>query len=281
MVRDESTPGAAPHANGTRNARRRAVDRVREPLPTHVDDTPDLPAGYHDALEAGLVALDLDLPPSTRAAIDGHVRMLLAWTSAINLTAIRDPTAAATGHVLDSLSAVSLVRTFGAGRVLDLGSGGGLPGLPLALATPMEHALLVEPIGKKARFLRAVIDAIGAAGRIDVAADRVEALARDPRHRGRWPLVTARAVASTAELVELALPLLSERGHLLAWKRGDLREETGAAAIALRALGGGTLDVVDVTVPGLEDHRLVVVTRRGRVPEMYPREPAARRRRPW
>ncbi len=281
MVRDESTPGAAPDANGTQDSRRRAVDRVREPLPTHVDATPELPSGYHDALDTGLAAIGLDLPRSVRVAIDGHVRLLLAWTESINLTAVRDPVAVATGHVLDSLTAVAMLRSWGVHRVLDLGSGGGLPGIPLALALPATHAVLVEPIGKKARFLETAVGAIGAGDRIGVANARAEALADDPRHRGRWPVVTARAVTSAADLVELAFPLLVEGGRLVAWKRGDLREERGAAAIAVRALGGGSIEIHEVDAPGLPGHRLLVATREGRVADTYPRDPAARKRRPW
>jgi 16S rRNA (guanine527-N7)-methyltransferase len=257
------------------------VDRVRQPLPTRVDETPELPTEYGAALDRGLTGLGLALPSATRDAIDGHVRLLLAWTTAINLTAVRDPVAAATSHVLDSLAAVRLLRSFGVDRFLDIGSGGGLPGIPLALALPATHALLVEPIGKKADFLRTAAAGIGARNRLEVTATRAETLARDPRQRGQWPVVTARAVASTADLVELAFPLLVRGGRLVAWKRGDLEAELAGARRAIEALGGGDLELVDPDVPGLADHRLVVATMRGGVPDAYPRDPAARRRRPW
>jgi 16S rRNA (guanine527-N7)-methyltransferase len=88
-------------------------------------------------------------------------------------------------------------------------------------------------------------------------------------------------VTRTADLVELAFPLLRPGGILIAWKRGDLEEDLGAARRAIAALGGGTLAVQDVDVPGLDGHRLVVATRTGRVPDQYPRDPANRKRRPW
>jgi 16S rRNA (guanine527-N7)-methyltransferase len=119
------------------------VDRPREPLPTRLENTPTLPPAFHAALDAGLTALDLSLTPTARAAIDGHARLLLAWTTAINLTGIRDPAAVATAHVIDSLTAVQLLRDRGVDRVLDLGSGGGYPGLPMAVALPAARALLV------------------------------------------------------------------------------------------------------------------------------------------
>jgi 16S rRNA (guanine527-N7)-methyltransferase len=257
----------------------------REPLPTRVQDTPTLPASYDDALVGGLVELGLDDDlsgvPEARAAIDGHVRLLLVWTRHINLTAIREPTAVATAHVLDSLSALPWLRDRATERILDLGSGGGYPGLPLAAALPHAAVTLVEPIAKKARFLRAVVEATGLAGRVTVMPARAEALAAEPGRRGTWQVVTARAVASTADLVELAFPLLTRGGSLVAWKRGDLTAEITAARRAIDALGGGSLEVHDVTVAGLPDHRLVIATRTGVVPDTYPRDPTARRRRPW
>jgi len=257
----------------------------REPLPTRVQDTPPLPASYDDALVRGLgdLGLDDDLgrDPAFRAAIDGHVRLLLAWTRHINLTAIRDPSAVATAHVLDSLSALPWLRGRDAERILDLGSGGGYPGLPLAAALPDAAFTLVEPIAKKARFLRAVVEATGLADRVTVLTARAEALAAEPGRRGTWSVVTARAVASIADLVELSFPLLAPGGSLVAWKRGDLSAELAAARRAIDALGGGTLEVHDVTVAGLTGHRLAIATRTGAVPDVYPRDPTARRRRPW
>ncbi len=257
----------------------------REPLPTRVQDTPPLPASYDDAVEGGLVDLgmhdDLGRDAAARAAIDGHVRLLLAWTRHINLTAIRDPAAVATAHVLDSLSALPWLRERAAERILDLGSGGGYPGLPVAAALADATFTLVEPIAKKARFLRAVVEATGLADRVTVLTARAEALAAEPARRGTWQVVTARAVASTADLVELAFPLLATGGSLVAWKRGDLDAELAAARRAIEALGGGTLEVRDVTVAGLTDHRLAIATRTGAVPDSYPRDPTARRRRPW
>lgn len=253
----------------------------RKPLPTRVAETPELPPAYHDALERGLDGLGLRLTADARSAIDGHARLLLAWTQSINLTAIREPAAVALGHVIDSLSALEILRGRGVDRFVDLGSGGGYPGVPLAAALPATRALLAEPIGKKADFLNTVIEATHLEGIAEAAPVRAESLAGDARHRGRWPAVTARAVAGLAELVELAFPLLAPGGILVAWKRGDLAAELAAAEHAVTALGGGRLDVHPVHVSGLEAHCLVVATAHGRAPEAYPRDPGARKRRPW
>jgi 16S rRNA (guanine527-N7)-methyltransferase len=272
-------------------SRRRARDplrgsgvQARGPLPTRVEGLPGLPATYDEALDAGLGSLGLQLSGPQRSAIAAHVRLLLAWNAAINLTAITDPARIATGHVVDSLAAAGILRSRGIVEVLDLGSGGGFPGLPLAVALPLRSALLVESVAKKATFLEAAAGVVMAAMpdlRVAIAAARAEAVAADPRHRGRWPAVTARAVGSLADLVELALPLLAPGGCLVAWKRGNLEAEKGAAERALTALGGGRLEVEDVHVVGLEGHRLVIATRSGAIPSGFPRDPRVRRRRPW
>jgi len=197
----------------------------------------------------------------------------------MNLTAIREPADIALRHVIDSLTAAAIIGD--ASGFLDLGSGGGFPGIPLAAALPVERVALVDSVGKKAAFLAAAIEAAGLADRAGVAAARAEQLAGESRHRERWPVVTARAVGTLAELIELAFPLLAIGGRLIAWKGAGAGAEFGPAERAVRALGGG--DIVDrpVAVHGLGDRRLVVVTKGGPTSPQFPRDPAARRREPW
>ncbi len=287
MTPDRQTPAAA---NDRRRERlpdgqvhgptERASDRPRGPLPTRVEDLPGLSAAYAEVLEAGLASLDLRLDDAARSIVDGHVRLLLAWTGAINLTAVREPVEVARLHVLDSLTAVPPLAALGVTRFLDLGSGGGFPGLPLAAALRADRVLLVDSVAKKVRFLRTVIEATGLEAQVVAEPVRVEAIARDRRDREGWPAVTARAVASLAELVELALPLLAPGGVLVAWKRTPLEIELAEAEGALRALRAGPVRVLASEVPGLEAHRLVVIPRAGPIDPRYPRDPAERRRRP-
>jgi 16S rRNA (guanine527-N7)-methyltransferase len=277
--RERTTPGAAPGWPGAR-LQEGALDQPRRPLPTRVSDLPELPSAYADALAAGLEQLGLELDPEARGAIDGHVRLLLAWTEAINLTAIREPGAVAVAHVVDSLTAVRPLRARGITRLLDLGSGGGFPGIPLAAALPADRALLVDSVGKKVGFLQAVVDAVGLASRVAAETVRAETLARDARDRERWPAVTARAVSSLADLVEVGLPLVAPGGVLVAWKRAPIDDELAAAAPALGALNAGEVEVVEVGVRGLEAHRLVLVPRGGRIDARFPRDPAERKRQP-
>lgn len=251
----------------------------RQPLPTCVNGLEPLPAAFWPIVDDGLPP-GIELSPKARAAIDGHVRLLLAWNAAINLTAIREPLAIAREHVVDSLAAVPLLRRAGVDEFLDLGSGAGFPGLPLAAALPARRALLVESIGKKARFLSVLVDGVGLAEQVHVAATRGETLAADPRRRERWQCVVARAVTDGVELVELALPLLRPGGLLVAWKRLPLDDELARTERALRQLGGRIALVEAVHAPGLEDHVLAVVEKTAPTSAEFPRDPAARRRRP-
>jgi 16S rRNA (guanine527-N7)-methyltransferase len=256
------------------------VRERREPLPTRVASTPSLTPAFDDVLTEGLRTLAVELDPAQRSAIEAHVRLLLAWTQAINLTAIHDPVAVAREHVLDSLSALPQLRARPSERVLDLGSGGGFPGIPLAVALPDSRSLLVESVGKKARFLEAAVGLTGLTDRVRVAAVRAESLAADGGHRARWSVVVARAVASLAELVEMAMPLLTIGGALVAWKRLPVEAELERARVAVSTLGGGRIERTRVAVRGLEDHVLVSIEKVRPTPFGFPRDPAQRKNHP-
>jgi 16S rRNA (guanine527-N7)-methyltransferase len=255
--------------------------RVRDPLPTCVSGLAPLPEGYHASVRAGLDAVGAAaLDEEQLAAIGDHVRLLLAWNRAVNLSGIRDPEAIAREHVLDSLSALTLLRRADVTEFLDLGSGAGYPGLPLAIALPATRAVLVESVGKKARFLSTAVAALGLEDRVAVAPTRAESLAANPRHRGRWQAILARAVADLTELAELSLPLIRAGGLLVAWKRWPLDAELARTERAVRPRGGRVAGCERVAVPGLDDHVLVVVDKVAVTPPEFPRDPAARRRRP-
>ncbi|MEA2519063.1 MAG: rRNA (guanine527-N7)-methyltransferase [Chloroflexota bacterium] len=301
-LRRTTTPGAEPGWPPGTDRQEECLDRPRDPLPTHVESCPALPAAYDDALDQALLGLGIDLDDGSRATIGRHVRLLLAWNAAINLTAIREPAAIAVRHVADSLTALGELRRRGIDRFIDLGSGGGFPGIPLAAALPADRALLIDSVGKKVRFLATVVDAVGLGAHVAAEAARSESLATEPHDRGRWPAVTARAVAPLGELVELALPLLRPGGVLVAWKRdGDperrgLDVELAAGRRAAEAIDPEARLAIVPAVPAeraraaasmpaltdLRDHRLVFVERGSRdIDPVWPRDPATRRRQPW
>jgi 16S rRNA (guanine527-N7)-methyltransferase len=270
---------------------------ARSPLPTRPAELPPLGSAFEEALDAGLEELGLRGgpagAPAARRSYEAHARLLAAWGAAINLTAIREPAAVARRHVCDALSAVPhlLDRLAEGGTLLDLGSGAGYPGLPLAGAMPLSRVALVESVAKKARFLEVAAAAVSAslaptsgdaAPAIEVLPERAEDLAEEGRHRARWEAVTARAVGSLAEVVELGLPLLREGGWLVAWKResqpGQLGAELRGAGRILRVIGGGRPQVLSVPGTSLAGHRLVIVRKERASPQGFPRPASVRRR---
>ena len=270
---------------------------ARSPLPRAADDLPVIGGQFWSTLDAGLAELALELSNAERAAIDVHVRLLLAWNAHMNLTAVRDVAGIARAHVLDTLLAIPVLRRLSGGAppsVLDLGSGAGYPGLPLAVVLPARRAALVDSITKKATFLAvAAAAAVEAqrrtgseAGEITALAERAEDLAEEPEQRDAWDIVVARAVGSVAEVAELGLPLARRGGHVAIWKRdagdGALRREIGRAARVVQAAGGGPPRVMSLEGAdrvGLQSHCLVVITKQRPTPDRYPRPAGERRRR--
>lgn len=266
--------------------------RDRSSLPRDPRDTAPLEAAFAQTLDQDLARLGMQLTPGQRAAIDAHARLLLAWNRAINLTALRQPAQVAREHVIDSLSAVAVLhpRDGRSGvRLLDLGSGGGYPGLPLGVVIGAREVALVDSIRKKAAFLevaaaaatRSLLEAGEPAPHMSAPAERAESIARRPEHRERWDVVSARAVSHLADLVELALPLLRVGGRFIAWKGvAGLEEELRAARAALVRSGSDprAVELHAVPVPELADHRLVAIHKTGPTPLHYPRPVVERRR---
>ncbi|MEP7378602.1 MAG: 16S rRNA (guanine(527)-N(7))-methyltransferase RsmG [Chloroflexota bacterium] len=265
---------------------RRASPQSRAALPRDVGATPALDSIFAEVLERGLKDLALDLDPAARAAIEGHARLLLAWNEHVNLSGLRTPEQVARGHVLDSLIAVAPLRALISGdqlTLLDLGSGGGFPGLPLAVALPAQRAALVDSIGKKAAFLKVAAGVARDLVAIDVLAERAEDLADEPDQRESWDIVTARAVGHIAEVAELGLPLVKVGGHVVAWKSAGVESELVDASRIIGAVGGNKARVVELPAAakvGLAGHCLVVIEKIRPTPDGYPRTPGERRRRP-
>ena len=244
-----------------------------------------------DAARATIAALDLllaeapelgrRLPPGWADATARYVDLLLAANRRMNLTRVIEPGAIARDHLLDALAALPLLDASRARRVIDLGSGGGVPAIPLALARPDVAWTLVDSAGKKADVLRDFAAQLGLR-RIVVVAERLETLGRDADHREAHDLATARACAPLAVLVELALPLVRVGGALMAWK-GPLTEgdaELRSGAIAAGLLGGDRPQVAGTGLPALGGRTLVDVHKGRATPAEYPRRPGVPARRP-
>ena len=201
-------------------------------------------------LDDGLRALGLPLPDADRRKLLDYIELLGKWNQVYNLTAIRDPHQMLIQHVFDSLSVVApLRRHLGATAnptAIDVGSGAGLPGIPLAIAWPELSVTLVDPVGKKAAFLRQATAALGLAN-ATVMQCRIEALPAGPKAPG---LVISRAFASLADFVHGIEPL-ADHGTLIAAMKGqsptaELTELEGSWAL---------IESISLHVPGLDAQR--------------------------
>lgn len=234
-----------------------------------------------DRLLAEAPAIASRLPASFADSAQAFVALLLEANRRTNLTRITGPEEVARLHLLDALAALPLLDAWAPDQVIDLGSGGGIPAFPLALARPEMRWTLVESVGKKATMLREFSAALGMRN-VTVLADRAESLGQDADHRERNALVTARACAPLPVLAELALPLLALGGSLLAWKgplkEGDDEVRLGRAAVG--QLGGARLEIHESGLPALGGHRFVVVKKVRPTPTRFPRRPGEPGRRP-
>jgi 16S rRNA (guanine527-N7)-methyltransferase len=223
--------------------------------------------------------LALALPDDFLDRAEAFVGLLLAANRRSNLTRVVEPEAMARLHLLDALAALPLIDAVAPATAVDLGSGGGVPGLVLALARPDVRWTLVESVAKKARALRSFVDALRLR-QVEVLAERAELMGRDAEHRAASDLVTARACAPLPVLVEYALPLLRVGGTLLAWKGPIGRDELDAGAAAARLLGGGWPSVQPSGFAALGGHQFVLVGKEGATSGRYPRRAGQPGRRP-
>ena len=223
----------------------------------------------------GALAARYGLPSGAEDRLARLLELVAAEPAAI--TAVRDPAEGVDAHVADSLVALDLPAVRAARRVADLGSGGGFPGLALAIALPSAHVALVESVGRKCAFLAASAGELGLTN-VEVINARAEAWEQG---LGAQDLVVARALGPLTVVVEYAAPLLEPRGLLVAWKgRRDPAEEADGAAAAA-ALGMSAPAAVAVgPFPGARDRHLYLSSKVSTTPPRYPRRPGMARKRP-
>jgi 16S rRNA (guanine527-N7)-methyltransferase len=196
-----------------------------------------------EKLAGGLRALGLDLPQGTQQKLLDYVALLAKWNKVHNLTAVRDPEEMVTLHLLDALSVLPYLQ---GSSLLDVGSGGGLPGIPLAIARPELYVTLLDSSHKKSAFQRQAKVELGLKN-VEVVCGRVEKY----QPAQKFDMVISRAFSDLAEYVKLTDHLLSETGKWLAMKGVYPYDE-------IAQLKNVSVEVVPLTVPGLEAQRHLV-----------------------
>jgi 16S rRNA (guanine527-N7)-methyltransferase len=219
--------------------------------------------------------------PAAHARLAQLVELLLAENRRVNLTAARSVAVLWRAHVCDSLALLPLLREQAAVRVLDLGAGGGFPGLPLACACPDMEVTLLDATRKKVDAVRRIIQAMGLPNARAVWG-RAETLAHDPAYREQFDAVAARAVATLPILLEYAAGFARPGGHCWLFKSaGAVGAEQAAAAAAAASCRLEQVDTRGYRLPGESDDRLLLVYRKhGVLPDDLPRAAGRARKRP-
>ena len=214
---------------------------------------------------------ELDIRCSERqyAAFDGYMEGVLEFNKSVNLTAIKDPEEFQIKHFADSVLVTRCSEYQSADRILDLGTGGGFPGVPLAILDPEKEFVLVDSLLKRLKIIDELTGELGISN-VRTIHGRAEDLGRNAELRETFDLCVSRAVADLSVLAEYALPFVKVGGYFIAYKGSDCDAEVRNAGKAIRVLGGETVRIDKADKAGLE-HNLVIIKKIKETSGKYPR----------
>lgn len=219
----------------------------------------------------GVEELNIKLTEDQLNEFKKYKELLLEWNEKINITAITDEKEVDVKHFLDSLTP-NLTKLFdGKKSVIDVGTGGGFPGLPLKILNKDLEVTLLDSLNKRIIFLKEVIDSLNLQG-IEAIHGRAEELARTEEYREMYDVCISRAVASLDTLSEYCLPFVKKNGYFIAMKGPQVEEEVELSRKAIDKLGGKMLRVEKIGIPCSDIyHSLVVIKKINETLPKYPR----------
>ncbi len=223
-------------------------------------------------LEKALQKLHIAYEPQMLAQFTSYMDGVLEWNEKVNLTRITDPEEFVIKHFIDSVICCGFEEFRQAGTVVDVGTGGGFPGVPLAILSPDKEYTLIDSLQKRLKIIDALCAAAGIHN-VTTLHGRAEDLAADPKYRQQFDLCVSRAVANTAVLAEYCLPFIRTGGWLLAYKGPDAEAEAKEAEKAIRILGGDLTAIRSCNLAdyGL-DHNILIIQKVKETPQKYPRK---------
>jgi len=225
-----------------------------------------------DQLKIALEQLKIVTSPEMLKTFQAYMEGILAWNEKINLTAITDREEFIRKHYIDSLLCYEFDELQGAGKIIDVGTGAGFPGVPLAIVFPEKQFVLMDSLKKRLNVIDELCKELGI-NNIVTLHGRAEDLARERKHRERYDLCVARAVANIAVLAEYTLPFIKVGGSLLAYKGSDFKRELEEGQKAISLMGGILEGERAVTIENLGlDHKIIIISKIKNTPMQYPRK---------
>lgn len=225
-----------------------------------------------DLLKNGATVFGIELDETALDRFDEYAELIIETNKVMNLTSILEPKDIVVKHFLDSLSLFSAIQLAKGAKVIDVGTGAGLPGIALLIARPDLEVTLLDSTKKKLEFLKTVIIELGLSALTFHA--RAEEAARKPEFRESFDLAVARAVSGMNELSEYCLPFVKLGGKFIAMKGSNIEAELSAAKPAIRSLGGFVKGVKTFTLQDAGERNLLIIERQYPSPYKYPRPSA-------
>lgn len=224
-----------------------------------------------ELLLKGASALGLNLGDEEIERFNKYKELLKEWNTKINLTAITDDEEIDIKHFLDSLTPFVTGLINGNKKVIDIGTGGGFPGLPLKIVNPNLNIVLLDSLNKRIKFLNEVIAALGLE-KIEAIHGRAEELSIKPVYREQYDICISRAVASLDTLSEYCIPFVKVGGYFISMKGSDIDKELNLSKNAIKLLGGQLIDKKLVKIPESDIvHSLIIIQKIRETPTKYPR----------
>ncbi len=220
-----------------------------------------------DAAKALFDEYDLNVSRETYQKMEQYAAFLVDYNEKVNLTAVTEGSEILRKHFLDSMLLAKYADIPSDASLLDIGSGAGFPGVPLALARPDLHITLLDSLNKRIVFLQQLCELLGCS--YTAMHGRAEISAKNPDMREKFDVVTARAVAALPTLAEYSLPFVRVGGSWLAMKGPN--EPVKPALQAIRMLGGTLTDTIEYSLPGGDARVIYVVKKVSQTPTKYPR----------